>query len=102
MKSITPSGLAALGAHAVIIDVRQPAEHAQARVAGARLIPLAEVPSRLDEIRAAAPVYVMCHAGGRSTEATEYLTTHGVDATNVDGGITSWAAAGLPVERGAA
>lgn len=102
MNRIAPTQLAALGADAVIIDVRQPAEYAQARVAGARLIPLAEVPSRLDEIRRLEPVYVMCHAGGRSTEATEYLTAQGVEATNVDGGITSWMAAGLPVERGAA
>lgn len=102
MKSITPAELAGLGTDAVVIDVRQPDEYAQARVAGARLIPLAEVPSRLDEIRQLAPVYVMCHAGGRSAQATEYLTAQGVEATNVDGGITSWAAAGLPVERGAA
>lgn len=103
MKNIAPTALAALEPQPVLIDVRQPAEYAQARVAGARLIPLAEVPSRLAEIRELpGPVYVMCHAGGRSAEATEYLAAHGVDATNVDGGITAWAAAGLPVEHGAA
>jgi queuine tRNA-ribosyltransferase len=102
MNSITPSELAGLGADVTIVDVRQPDEYAQARVAGARLIPLAEVPSRLDEIRQLEPVYVMCHAGGRSAQAAEYLMAQGVEATNVDGGITSWVAAGLPVERGAA
>ena len=66
------------------------------------LIPLGEVPARLAELPATTTVHVMCHAGGRSAQATEYLVANGYDAVNVTGGITEWMAAGLPTESGPA
>ena len=101
MNEITPRELAALGGTPVLIDVRQPEEWANARVAGATLIPLGELMARLGEIPTEGTVHIMCHAGGRSAQATVYLEAQGVDAVNVAGGITEWIASGLPVERGA-
>ncbi len=102
MNSITPADYAAadLGEH-LLLDVRQPEEWASAHVEGAALIPLGELVARLDEVPADRPVYVMCHAGGRSAQATAYLEQAGYDAINVDGGITAWIESGLPVQRGA-
>lgn len=82
---------------AVIIDVREPAEYAGARVDGGLLIPLAEVPERIDEVPADRTVYVICARGGRSAKAVEHYRAQGIDAVNVAGGTLGWIDAGLPV-----
>lgn len=83
-----------------LIDVRQPDEYAEAHVAGARLVPLDELPERIDEIPADTPVYVICAVGGRSGRAAEWLLGQGLDATNVAGGTMAWIEAGKPTVTG--
>lgn len=100
MKSIEPTELAALGDGVVLVDVRQPDEYEAAHVEGATLIPLGELAGRLDELPTDRAIYVMCHSGGRSAQATMYLEGRGFDAVDVRGGITGWYGAGLPVEQG--
>ena len=85
---------------AVLIDVREPDEFAEARAPGARLIPLMSVPERIDECRSANAVYVICKSGGRSAKAVDFLRSEGIDAVNVAGGTLAWLAAGLPHESG--
>jgi len=85
---------------AVVIDVREPQEYAEARVPGAVLIPLADVPERIDEIPEDRTVYVICGSGPRSARAVEYLNRQGYDTVNVAGGTRAWVEAGHPVERG--
>lgn len=92
----TPSHVHALG-DAHILDVREPHELEQSRVDGAQHIPLGSLVERLDEVPRDRTVYVMCHVGGRSAQATAYLESHGIDAVNVSGGILAWYRAGLPV-----
>jgi rhodanese-related sulfurtransferase len=83
----------------VLIDVREAWESEQQRIPGALLIPLSEVPQRLDEIPSDRDVYVHCRLGGRSAKAVEFLHEHGRPrAVNVVGGIEAWQDAGLPVE----
>ncbi|MGA7987201.1 MAG: rhodanese-like domain-containing protein [Candidatus Dormiibacterota bacterium] len=85
---------------AVLVDVRERSEYAEARIPGSVLIPLAELPSRMGEIPADKDVYVHCRMGGRSARAVEYLRAFGrPNAFNVSGGIDAWQDAGLPVER---
>lgn len=86
---------------ATLIDVRQPEEHAEVRVPGARLIPLGELPDRVDEVPTDGPVYVICKSGGRSATAVAWLRERGIDAVNVAGGTMAWRDAGLPIESGA-
>jgi adenylyltransferase/sulfurtransferase len=75
-----------------LIDVRSPAEHAQARIPGSRLIPLDELSRRLDEIPADREIYVHCKSGRRSAEAVALLRRHGLDrAISIEGGIDAWA-----------
>jgi rhodanese-related sulfurtransferase len=90
-----------LGAGAPLIDVRQPDEYAEAHVAGARLMPMDELPERLDEIPTDAPVYLICATGRRSDRAAEWLLTQGFDAANVAGGTRAWIEAGKPTVSGA-
>ena len=87
-------------AGALLVDVREPDEYAEAHAVGARLIPLAEVADHVDELPTDAPVYVICRSGARSASAAELLRSRGVDAINVFGGTLAWIDAGLPVATG--
>lgn len=99
MQTISPAAAHALG-DAYIIDVREPEEVARAHVDGAVHIPLGSLVERLGEVPRDRTVYVMCALGGRSAQAAQFLAGQGVDAVNIDGGITGWHRAGLPVIAG--
>lgn len=75
-----------------IIDVREPHEHETARIEGARLIPLAQVTARMDEIDSARETIVHCKGGTRSARAIEMLKGAGFagNLKNLKGGITAW------------
>lgn len=85
---------------APVVDVRESDEWEEFRVPGAALIPLAEVPDRLDEFPTGRTVYVVCRSGGRSAKAVAFLRGHGVDAVNVAGGSLAWVEAGMDVDPG--
>jgi rhodanese-related sulfurtransferase len=99
MRSMTPADVHAIDG-AVIVDVREPHEHERAHIEGTIDIPLGELVARIDEVPRNTTVYVLCHVGGRSAQATQYLETQGFDAVNIDGGIVEWYRAGLPVAVG--
>jgi rhodanese-related sulfurtransferase len=84
----------------VLIDVRNPDEYEQFRVPGAHLIPLPDVPERVEEIPSDQTVYVICSTGSRSAKAVEFLNRQGHDTVNVRGGSRAWLEAGHPVESG--
>lgn len=73
-----------------LLDVREPEEYEAARLEGAVLIPLGELPGRLAELPKTLPVVVMCHHGMRSAHAVHHLRAAGVDALNLAGGIDAW------------
>lgn len=101
VPAIDVTDLAAeLARGAPLVDVRQPDEFEEAHIAGARLIPLGEVPDRAAEIPTDGTVYVVCRSGGRSGRAVEFLRHQGIDAVNVTGGMIAWADAGNAVETG--
>lgn len=85
-----------------LIDVREPVEHAEAHVAGCRLIPLGQLEGRASEIDRTQPVVVMCHAGKRGQTALEKLQKLGfTNVRNLEGGILAWKASGQPCNAGA-
>lgn len=75
-----------------LIDVRQPDEHAFAKIEGARLIPLGEIVKRMDELDESRETVIHCKAGGRSAQAIEALRRAGYtgELKNMRGGITAW------------
>jgi rhodanese-related sulfurtransferase len=81
----------------VLLDVREDDEWARGHVAGAQHIPLGDVAARMGELDHDATLYVMCHAGGRSMRAAQYLARNGFEPINVSGGMLAWAGAGRPV-----
>jgi len=81
----------ATGGAVVLLDVREPAELALARLNEAVHIPMREVPAKLDEIGRGKPIVVMCHGGGRSRRVAEYLLANGIENVyNLAGGIDAW------------
>jgi adenylyltransferase/sulfurtransferase len=76
----------------VVIDVREPFEYQICNI-GAQLIPMNEVPARLDEIPRDREVIIQCKSGGRSQRVAEFLQQSGyTNVANLSGGILAWAA----------
>ena len=70
---------------ATIVDVRTPGEFVGGHVAGSVNIPLNEVVSRIDELKAMQPLVLCCESGGRSGQAADYLSEQGLDVVNGGG-----------------
>lgn len=80
------------GTDTILIDVREAWEYGIAHLPDARLIPLAELPSRFREIPADRPVIVYCHRGIRSWHAACFLEQNAYRiVSNLAGGIDAWA-----------
>jgi rhodanese-related sulfurtransferase len=81
-----------------LIDVRQSEENEAGRIAGGRLIELAELSGQVDTIDRDRPVVFYCRSGARSAMATEAFRDAGFDAHNMLGGLLAWDGDGLPLD----
>jgi len=71
--------------------VREPFEYEIARIDGAKLIPLAEIAERAEELQREQPIVVHCHSGTRSAQAVRLLQQRGFsNVYNLEGGIDAW------------
>ncbi|MEZ4621307.1 MAG: rhodanese-like domain-containing protein [Caldilineaceae bacterium] len=87
-------------ADVLLIDVREQSEYDAGHIPGITLIPMNSVPSRLSEIPTDKTVVLACRSGNRSGQVFDYLKAQGyTNIHNLQGGITAWQNAGLPVER---
>jgi adenylyltransferase/sulfurtransferase len=74
-----------------LLDVREPREYEITKIAGSTLIPLGELPKRLDEIPKDRDIAIHCKSGVRSAKAVNLLKEKGFDRVqNVRGGILEW------------
>jgi rhodanese-related sulfurtransferase len=77
----------------LLLDCRTPEEHAIARIDGAVLMPMQEMPARIGEIESwrARRIFVHCHHGIRSLRVATWLRDRGFPwATSMQGGIDAW------------
>ena len=77
----------------LLVDCRENDEYQLVHIAGARLMPLSELASRLAELEPYRnqPIVVHCHHGGRSLKAATWLREQGFrKAQSMAGGIDSW------------
>jgi rhodanese-related sulfurtransferase len=87
-------------ADVLLIDVREQWEYDEGHIPGITLIPMNSVPSRLSEIPTDKTVVFACRSGNRSGQVFNYLKEQGyTNIHNLQGGITAWQSAGLPVEK---
>ncbi|WP_282203754.1 rhodanese-like domain-containing protein [Kitasatospora fiedleri] len=95
---------------ALLLDVREPVEHAEVHAPGALLVPLGDFggdfgdgdDSGVEAVRAAGGgrlVLAVCRSGNRSQRAAELLNACGVPTVNVVGGMRAWWEAGLPTHQ---
>ena len=84
--------LRASGRPVYLLDVREPQEFQIARIPDSTLIPLGQLPTRLNEVPAqgGADIIVHCKSGVRSAKAVRLLREHGIAAKNLKGGILAW------------
>jgi rhodanese-related sulfurtransferase len=96
LKQIAPPELAAWLADAgrekpLLLDVREPWEFDTARIEGARLIPMRELPARLGELDRGREVVAICHHGARSQQVAMFLEKNGFARVhNLQGGVDGW------------
>lgn len=86
---------------AVIIDVREPGEYQTVHIKGATLLPLGSIqPGQLEQFKDK-KIIIHCKLGGRGRSACEKLIAANpqLQLYNLEGGITAWEAANLPVEK---
>ena len=80
----------------MVIDVREPEEFAIARIEGATLIPMRNIPASLPQLEARAgetTLIVFCHHGVRSLNVVQWLREQGLPACqSMAGGIDAWSA----------
>ena len=88
----------------IVLDIRTPAEVAQARLPGELLVIDFNSPGfaqQLDELDKDATYLMYCRSGNRSGTARNLMTQLGfTDVVDVRGGIIEWVNEGLPIDRG--
>lgn len=82
-----------------VVDVREPSETATGVIEGALLYPWNSGVLQADhaDLPDDVPLFVICHSGGRSGPASDFLFANGHSCVNnVLGGMSAWTAAGYP------
>jgi rhodanese-related sulfurtransferase len=100
MEQITPQSLKTLlDEHSqigerppLLLDVREPWEHAICRIEGSELLPMRQIPSAVGTLDPARPTVVICHHGIRSLQVARFLDQQGFERViNLRGGVAAWA-----------
>jgi rhodanese-related sulfurtransferase len=88
------------GEHPVLIDVREPNEYELSRVEGSKLVPLSELPGRIEELDRDAATVVICHHGVRSALAAQFLSASGFrEVRSLEGGLDQYSEVDPSVPR---
>ena len=85
---------------AVLIDIREPQEHATGVANGARLLPMSQLNKRVNEIPKdpAQPVLIICNTQNRSSKVVQAMREAGwTNVRYVHGGMSTWAKNGWPM-----
>lgn len=86
----------------ILIDIREPQEHAAGVAAGARLLPMSQLGTRVGEIPtdASPPVLLICNTQNRSSATLKSLRERGYGHVRyVEGGMSEWARRGWPMVK---
>ncbi|MBK7501812.1 MAG: rhodanese-like domain-containing protein [Polaromonas sp.] len=87
---------------AVVIDVCEPTEYANAHIVGAKNIPLSRLEGQLAATvkNKETPVILTCASGMRSRRAVGIAKKLGYEkAQSLSGGLGAWRSANLPIEK---
>ena len=74
----------------LLLDVREKEEVDIACIKLHVHIALQDIPSHYTQLDKTLPIVVMCHRGGRSRVACQFLYEKGLEVINLKGGIDAW------------
>jgi rhodanese-related sulfurtransferase len=76
----------------ILLDVREPWEFQTAQIAGSKLMPMGEIPSRaFEELDPEAHIVTVCHSGVRSLNVAVWMRNQGFEKVqSLSGGIDGW------------
>lgn len=84
---------------AFFIDVRTQEEWNEFHAPNTSLVPLDQLPARLNDIPKDREIVVVCRSGNRSRQGRDILLNAGfTNVTSMQGGLNEWRAAGYPIE----
>jgi rhodanese-related sulfurtransferase len=84
---------------AFFLDVRTQEEWNEYHAPNATLIPLDQLPSRLNELPHDRQIVVVCRSGNRSQQGRDILLNAGFkQVTSMSGGLNEWRANNYPIE----
>jgi molybdopterin/thiamine biosynthesis adenylyltransferase/rhodanese-related sulfurtransferase/molybdopterin converting factor small subunit len=79
------------GDHFLLLDVREPHEYQICSIPGSKLIPLGDLPKRVNELDSSMEIVAHCKSGMRSAKAVDFLKKAGFkNVSNMTGGILAW------------
>ena len=87
-------------ASAIVIDIREPSEHATGIAQGVRLLPMSQLSKRIGEVPKTSeqPVLLICNTQNRSARVAEQLRAAGyTNISYVNGGMSQWAKLNWPM-----
>ncbi len=100
--SINAARDALQNASAIVIDIREPSEHATGVAQGARLLPMSQLSKRISEVPKSndQPVLLICNTQNRSAKVAEQLRAAGyTNISYVNGGMSQWAKQQWPMVK---
>jgi len=81
------------------LDVREQSEWDEYHIPNTTLIPLGELPNRLNELPKDQPIVVVCRSGNRSQSGRDILLDAGfTNVTSMSGGLKEWSSQGYPID----
>ena len=80
-----------------LLDVRELEEWELGHVEGSIHVPLQELETSIEKFPRDKPLLCVCMVGVRSQYAANALASAGFETENLDGGLASWQALGLPL-----
>lgn len=83
-----------------ILDVREDDEYRAGHISGAKLIPLGQLSAQMDKLPKDRSILCVCASGSRSSMAARQLSAEGYQVVNLQGGMSGWRMAGLPIKKG--
>lgn len=102
MVSLEDARIALETSATIVIDIREPHEHANGVAKGAKLMPMSQLGDRLAELPkpGAEPFWVICHTQNRSVNIVGQLQSMGyTNASYVNGGMSQWARQAWPMVK---
>lgn len=85
---------------ALLVDIREPDEHATGVAPGALLLPMRQLPARIAELPRDRPVLLICHTQSRSRATLTALRERGfTNLRYVEGGMRGWVRRGWKTVR---